>query len=403
MKTRTSCLCLLAVGVAGAVLTPPAQAVSFDLSPFAELGASYERNLLRVESQQDAADASPTGDSRVSDSVRTASGGLTLEVDQGLQAINATAQWSRADYAHFDQLDHLAYDGLFGWRWAVGSLLDGELGWRATRALDDFDNRDSTASNFRTDRQVRLSAGLAIAASWRAELQLQGDRRENTSTDRQRFDVEERVADFSVLYVAQPVLRAGIGLRRVNGEYLRRDAGQFPNLARSYDDLGIDLRATWQPSGISTLDMRLGRSERELSPIRGQGFSGALGHLEYRRKISGKTSARLRVFRNLVSVEDVDANFIDDTGVRIGMDWTPLAKLELQLGAAYRDREFDGGEVQTEEQRTEFIRNGTLIVRWQLLERLALVADLEREIRRSNVAGDSAAWWRSGLTLRLGF
>lgn len=405
MKTPTSAGAALVAGFAHALVALPAAAVTFDLSPFAELSASYERNLLRVEDPQDAIEDSPTGDSRISDSVRTATGGLTLEVDHGLQAIIATAQLSRADYAHFDQLDHTAYDGVFGWRWGVGRLLDGELGWRGNRRLDDFDNRDGTQSNFRTERQVRASGGLAIAASWRAELLLRGDRRENTLIDRQRFDVEERTVDLALFYLAEPVLRAGVGLRRVDGEYLRRDAQQFPNLAREYDDFGIDLRATWRPSGISTVDARLGRTQRSLAPVQGQDFNGAVGHIEYRREVSGKTGARLRIFRDVFSVENVDANFIEDTGVIAGLDWQPLSKLDVELSLAYEDRVFDGGNpaVSGQRQRSEFVRNGTVILSWQAMERLALVANFEREIRRSNVGGDSAAWWNAGLTLRIGF
>lgn len=405
MKTPTDARAALLAGLACALFALPAAAVTFDLSPFAELSASYERNLLRVEDRQDAIDDSPTGDSRVSDSVRTASGGLTLEVDHGLQAVIATAQLSRSDYAHFDQLDHTAYDGVFGWRWGIGRLLDGELGWRGNRRLDDFDNRDGTASNFRTERQIRASGGLAIAARWRAELRLRGDRRENSLLNRQRFDVEERTADLALFYLAEPVLRAGIGLRRVDGEYLRRDAQQFPNLARQYDDFGVDLRATWRPSGISTFDARIGRTERSLEPVQGQDFSGAVGHLEYRRDISGKSSARLRVFRDVFSVENVDANFIEDTGVTAGFDWQPLSKLEVELSLAYEDRIFAGGNPAAggQRQRAEFVRNGAVILTWQALERLALVTNFEREIRRSNVEGDSAAWWNSGLTLRIGF
>ena len=404
MKTPTNWLALV-IALAAAAAALPAAAVTFDLSPFAELGASYERNLLRAETAQQAIEDSPTGDPRVSDSVRTASGGLTLEADHGLQAWIATAELSRADYNHFDELDHSAYDGIAGWRWAAGRALDGELGWRGTRRLDSFDNRDDSISNFRVERQVRASAGLAITPRFRAELLLRGDRRENTLVNRQRFDVEERLADFALLYVAQPVLRAGIGLRRVAGEYLRRDAQLFPDLATSYDDFGVDLRATWQPSGISTLDGRIGRTERELEPVQDQGFNGLVGHLEYRREISGKTSARLRAFRDLFAVEDVDANFIEDTGLRFGLTWAARSKLDVELTASYVDRVFAGGTsgANGARQRADDVRNGAVTVNWQVLERLALVADFEREIRQSNQAGDSAAWWRSGLALRLGF
>lgn len=405
MKTRTSRSVAVAVAAAFGGVVGPVAAVTFDLSPFAELGTRYERNLLRVESRQDAIAASPTGDDRISDTAHSLSGGVTFEADAGLQSLVATVQLSRADYQHFDQLDHSGYDSLFGWQWGVGRLWDGELGWRATRSLDSFDNRSGTARNFRSERQVRASAGLAVAASWRAEVLFRGDRRENTLLDRQRFDVDERLLEVVALYVAQPVLRAGVGVRRVDGEYPRRNAQQFPDLAREYQDIGIDLRATWQPSGISTLDARLGRTERSLDPVQSQDFNGALGHVEYRREISGKTAARLRVFRDLFAVENVDANFIESTGVRAGVTWAPRSKLEFELAGEYLDQVFAGGNQSTNagRQRSDHERNGTLTIRWQILERLALVGDLEREIQQSSEPGRSAAWWRAGLKLRVGF
>lgn len=393
-----------AVMLALLLAQPPALAVTLDLSPFAEVGVEYVRNLLRVETPEQAAAESPTGDRRTSDTVRRASGGLTFEADHGRQSIDLTGQLTREDYVHFEQLDHTGYQGLVAWQWGVGRLVDGVLGWRAVRELDDFDNRDGAELNFQVRRELRAGAGLAITPRWRAELEWRGDRSENTLADRQRFDREERTVDLAVLYVAEPVLRVGLGAQTRAGDYLRRNAANAPDLATRYDDTTVDLRATWAPSGISELDVRLGRTRRDLEPVQDQGFTGTTGRVIYRRTISGKTRASLEVYRNLFSVEDVDANFLEDTGVRLQASWQALAKLRLTGFAGYVDRSYEGGVPQAGgEQRREFSRTGGVTLRWQVLERLGVIVDAEREIEQSNQPGESSAFWRAALLVRVGY
>ena len=204
--------------------------------------------------------------------------------------------------------------------------------------------------------------------------------------------------------MSDPVLRVGLGFRTLDGEYLQRNPDDNPDLATRYDDRTFDVRATWQPSGISTLDVRLGRTRRDLEPVQDQGFDGTTGRIELRRTVSGKTRARLAVYRDLFSVEDVDANFLEDTGVRTEVEWAATSKLGLTLFAEYVDRAYEGGAVPTGEvQRREFTRAGGGTLRWQLLERLGLVLDLERDIERSNQEGESSAYWLASLMLRLGF
>ena len=404
-KVRHAARRLRALGLLlGLGVCTSAQALTLDLSPFAEVGLVYERNLLRVETAEQAAAESPTGDSRTSDSHWRAAGGLTFELDHGRQSINLTGQLARSDYSHFTQLDHTAREGLFAWQWGVGAWLDGLLSWRAIRELDSFDNRDDAQPNFIVRREVRARGGVDVTPSWRAEIEWSGDRRENTLADRQAFDREERSLDLAWLYVSDPVLRVGLGFRTLDGEYLQRNQDDNPDLATRYDDRTFDVRATWQPSGISTLDVRLGRTRRDLEPVQDQGFDGTTGRIELRRTVSGKTRARLAVYRDLFSVEDVDANFLEDTGVRTEVEWAATSKLGLTLFAEYVDRAYEGGAVPTGEvQRREFTRAGGGTLRWQLLERLGLVLDLERDIERSNQEGESSAYWLASLMLRLGF
>ena len=52
----------------------------------------------------------------------------------------AAFTWYRANYRHFNDLDHDGYIGRAAWLWAVTPHLTGDLGYSQTRGLSSFAN-----------------------------------------------------------------------------------------------------------------------------------------------------------------------------------------------------------------------------------------------------------------------
>jgi len=339
------------------------------------------------------------------DGIGIATVGLTGEFEPGLQSMNLTGLVQRFQYHELEQLNHTAYEVDGRWNWQWGRRFDGLVQASADRAQDDFRYRDSAEQSFTLNRRYELAGAYHLSSIWHVELSSVFTSRSGSDPANAAFDLDEYAFDLAGFYRRDPVGQLGLALTYRDGEYPHRDATTGAGLATAYDQYTGELRARWTPSAISSFDGAIGVTRREQTPFSDRDFSGVTGRLNYRRDISGRTRVSLNAFRRVWSTERVDANFATDSGIGSSIEWRWSVKTQFLLEGEWRAirYESEAGTATGVPAQKDDLRSGQLTMIWQPLERLGVRLSGEREIRDSNVAGDSYAVWVSRLVVRIGF
>ena len=151
---------------------------------------------------------------------------------------------------------------------------------------------------------------------------------------------------------------------------------------------------------MSTFRGRLGYTRRDNSGAGDRDFNGVTGELAYVREISGKTTAVLQVFRQIYSVDNVDANFLREVGGQVQLRWAYSPNLGANV--IYRHAEQDYESLPGFSDSRKDIRDElTAELVFQPFQVMSFIFNLTAESRDSNQPSESFESLRGGLALRL--
>lgn len=366
------------------------------IAPFVEIGTSHDSNLFRLDDDTDT--RSRTGGVARSDTITRGSIGAAVAWPISRQRVVVGGQVSEVRYNRFSQLDHSEHQARAALEFEVGPAVTGTVSYRRERRLDDFGNRDTTRSDFIQESHPQIETFIDVAPSWRVHTRAGQLRLDHSLESQDAFDREENSLLLEVQRLGLPGSVFGTGVEYTDGKYPGRNADEL--LSREFTQATAFASSNWRYSGLSTFTGRLGYTERDNSGGGNRDFSGITGNLGYVRTISGKTQASVEIFRQIFSVDEVDANFARDTGVLAQLLWKYSEKLGLTARLRHFNREFQGlpGFSDTREDEIDEL---TAELLYQPSPLLALVFDVAGENRDSSEPDESYDALRVGLALRL--
>lgn len=307
-----------------------------DVTPYAEYGVTADDNLFRLDDGNDLG----TDNRRHgrSDTVRRAAVGVLVDWPVSRQTVHVAARASDYDYQRFDQLDHGENQIDTALDYNLGRAVSGTARYENTRRLEDFSNRDGTDPDFLRRQRVEIDNRLEITPDWRLRTRVGHLRLDHSLNSEQRFDRREDDVLVAIEYAGSADSVAGLGVEHVDGKFPGREPDDL--FARSFDQNEVFASFSWDYSGQSSLDARLGYTRRDNGGGSDRDFSEPTGRLRYRRALTGKTAFTGALWRDIYSVDDVDANYLRETALSLSLEWEYSPKLGANLSVAHRRQKY---------------------------------------------------------------
>ncbi len=382
MPTSGRALPLAALfGLASA--TPAVQAFNLQLKPSVHLAVQRDDNVFR------APDAPPPGGAgRVADTLTTLGAGARLTLSQSLQTIELRGEVDRVSYARLDALDYNRYLLNAQARLRMASLLKLKLDASRERRQENFAFRDDTESGFITEDRGLAELRLAITPRWTGIASAEHLQTEASRDSNRDSDLRENTGELGIEYRRDGYSSFGLGARVSEGSYPRRMVTAGDGREKDYQQGSVLTRIGYTPSGLSELRAQLAYTERGHDDPAVQDFQGFTGQLGYTRRFSGISQLRIEAYRDLFYVEDVNANYVENLGARLGYDYRWSAKLAFAAVAERYDSSYRAspGLDVAGETRKDDVLSLRLGAEYQPFYRFSLLPEYRYERRGSNVA-----------------
>ncbi|MCC6472324.1 MAG: outer membrane beta-barrel protein, partial [Burkholderiales bacterium] len=279
---------------------------------------------------------------RKADTVSRASVELRLDKALGRQRALVNASVEHNSYRNNPNLDHPSGNLRASWRWVVGNLWDGDASFRRQRFLSGFADIRTTQKNLVDQETAGLSARHRFHPRWNASGSLEDSRRRNSQANLQHLDLHTFATTVGVNYVTPADNTAGLRLRLTHGEYPNRTAAGPALRTLDYDERELSGVVDVRLSGRSSLDARLGFTERRNRQATGRDYSGVTARGRYHWRPTGKIEINTSMYREIRTWENITTSYILATGIEFGPTWALSDKVRLLAGLNYETRRFLG-------------------------------------------------------------
>jgi hypothetical protein len=323
---RAFCL-PLSLAAAGLLLGPPARA-AVDFRPFATVNLNHNSNVFARPADQPPFAVS--GNTQLGDTITQYLVGASAGFSFGRDKLSLNAQGSRFYFNRFGELNH--YESRFGgtFDWRLGTILDGSVEYTQSRPMSPLADTLSEQLEIQTEKEGTATARLLLTPRWRFDLKSTWHDLESPLPTYPQFGFKETRVSGTINYVGIDKLTAGL-----REDYLD---GSFHHIlaATKYRQSTTEMVATYAVTNFSSFEAEAGYTRRSNSLVNQEdavaaglvatpavgtntAFTGGLG---FRRQFSAKTSASLRVFREVDSYV-AGANSEVGTAGEATVKWEP--------------------------------------------------------------------------------
>lgn len=337
-----------------------------------------DSNLLRLS---DGAVA-PSG---FSQSDRFSSTALVGGLDQpvGRQRLSGSLTLRDTRYSRNSIYDNQGWALGIGLDWQTVERFSGSVNVNSSRQLSSFGLQELgslTRKNLETTNGIDTVTRLGIAGPWALELGL-GTLKVDNSLDQDNLRSRNYAQDSGSLglrWRPSALLGLTVSARSTKGrypEFQRLADGSFQ--ADRFERRDLSASADWRVSGASAVDLRLSQGKTVYDLAQARNFSGLTGSLGWRWVATAKLSVSARLARDTgqdsyaVTVFDPQLGFVPgtvdysraQTSTRLRADWSPTAKIGVNLGVSTVERDlvrtlpstaFGGGQASGKERSTQW-------------------------------------------------
>lgn len=351
-------------------------------------GAMRDNNVFRIP------DGTPPrpiiGSSDRADNIYRYGAELKADIPASRQRILFEAQLEHRDYEQFGFLDHDAYRLGAAWKWAAGPQWSGDIGYGKRRFLASLAELQAPIKDLITEDRAYASAGYRFTPRWRVRGGVESYDWKHSDPTRIALDNRTSSGTVGLDYVTPQENSIGGQFKYSYGDYPNRQVVPGGTVDNNFEEYESSAVAHWAVTGKSTLDARLGYTSRVHDQLPQRDFDGVTGRLNYDWFVAAKTILNFAVWREIRSIEDVDASYVLSEGWGIGPSWAPTSKLVFQAKYVREDRDYRGdpGFVLTGgPQREDTFRGLRLAAGYAPRRNIELAVGLETGDRSSNVAG----------------
>ena len=303
------------------------------VQPYVLGSVTHHSNLFRL-SKEMAPVASDTIMSRIEAGVQ-----VDYLISRQQLLFKAGVNWNK-----FERYEYLNYDGndwLAVWKWQLGNLWQGDLGYTRNKTLANFSETQITATgDVRTHQSVFANVNYRLHPDWR----LHGGGRWNNlkagSTTAQLLNRDETVGVLGVDYVTHGDNSIGMQSEFIEARFPEREIISASSFDNGYSQMTINSVADWKYSGNSRFRGRVGYTQRRYNELAIRDFNDMTGRLTYDLSITGKTLLSVAAWREVGGVGDVISTFAVTKGSSLDLSWFPTSKIFIRGGVAYRSQDF---------------------------------------------------------------
>lgn len=308
--------------------------------PYASAEVVYDSNLYRVADDREA--IALNGSPEQSDTIFLYTVGAGLQYKIQSQRLYGGGEWRRQEFDRNSELDHDEHLLVGGLEWSLGPVTDGRIELREEERLESFRNRGNADLSIQTDRRAMADTRIAIMPEWL--LQLKADTLSyHYSLERSRnYNLEEDGGRIALRRNSDSLVNLGVSYEYRDGRYPER--GPNAGVPESYTQQTLQLTAEAK-TPVSLLRAEIGRSDRQNEGLNVDDVSGVTGEISWRREQTDKHTLRLKAFRRVNSVDQVNSNAALETGFGGGVDWLIGANALLQADYEWSKSEFDGSPI----------------------------------------------------------
>lgn len=322
----------------------PASAQVFDTQLSLSADSRYEDNFLRLPPRA----PTPPGRSR-SEVVHSLAAGFMATAHIGLQQLYAGADVGIERLTRNEGLDDDFYSGQVGLRWRLRRLCEGDVGATLRRRRSDPGDVVGIIANRQEQRGVRGSGGCLLGGTWRATLEASAQKVENSAAQLSLADRRDTSVSATLAYEDLPLMKIGVQAGATRRRYPARDGltgvpfdppvdgGNEQKDVRLVLDRRITPKLTFTGRvGLSRVD---GAGAEDLTT---ETLDARLGW-----QVGPKLSLDLSGGRAVESADTVVSSFVIAERVQLRADWAFSPKLAFGATAAYEERDFRGGVLES--------------------------------------------------------
>ncbi|MFL6604065.1 MAG: hypothetical protein ACJ8R9_22430 [Steroidobacteraceae bacterium] len=378
----------IALGAVGGLVCPAHLQAAVKFSPLATVSVSHNSNVFARPN--DAPPFASTGNTELGDTISRYLARATGAFDWGLDRLSVNAQAERFQYNRFSQLDHTEtkFGGSFDWH--LGGTIDGTLEYSQRRAMASLADTFAEQLEIQTDKVASGTFRYLVTPQWRIDLQPTWHEFASPLPLYPDFGDKDTGVAASLNYLGIQRLTAGLRFEYLDGRYRG-----IINATKYHQTTG-QLTAHYAVSGFSSFDGDVGYTKRENSFVNGAdalqnpdslagNTTGLTGSLGFRRVLSVKTSAGLRVFREIASYV-AGANSEISSGGEADLKWEPDVKFTIILRHRLATQSIQGTLATAAfAGRTDHTQDSELDVEYHALQWLTLRPYFLRNWRSSNL------------------
>ena len=311
-----------------------------DLKPHVGLNTTYDDNVFRFSSKEEAKRAS--GSSTTSDTILRAEVGLNVNLRLSRQLFSFTSNISDNKYNRFNQLDNIGKSYGLKWSWRLGNDLFGELGAEENKSIAGFDELRSTSKNNRTYKRQFVSANWQFHPGWTVLVDRSATQSENGSDNFNSLDRDSDVSEIGLQYASQLGTQLGLAFRDTKSRYPNR-AG-FSRIFFGNENIQeeVILNAACWPSAKTRFSGYVSHFNLDYKDAFRDSISGFSERFNIDYLATAKTAVNLSLYKEISAVDDIVSTYVEIRGFEINPSWTASDKLKLSVGLGYEKRDYLG-------------------------------------------------------------
>ncbi len=296
-----------------------------DLHPYAAVSYTYNSNLL----------LNPPGLNDQSDRYVTLEAGLDTELNLNRQRLLIDGRVFHNSYDRFSRFDYTGGKGSLIWKWLLGKLWEGDLGYAYNRRLRGFGEEIIATRNLIDTNRVYATANRWLTDRWKVGGLVDWtdvSYSESKARDNIRYGLGANLT-----YYTEAENSIGLVTAYKEGKYSNVDN-------QDYVDFSIGPAADWQVTAQTRLAANLFYKSRTYDVLSDRDFEGPVGRLSALWEVTGKTAIKAAVYRDISNLNDDIATYALIDGMSLEPTWAITGKTSLRALASFERRDFQGSE-----------------------------------------------------------
>lgn len=242
------------------------------------------------------------------------------------------ANLSQNSYQNNDQLDNQSNFVELDWKWAVGSKVRGDLGYRRAEQLKDFENQIGIEKNAETNDAAYVSAEVGLNQNVAVVLDLEASEVSNELQAKKEFDRSELVRQISLRY--SPTQKTNFVIGQV--QTLGVPESEIGNSSYEFDQDKLFISVNYNPSPKTRLGLSSGIVKRDIA---GQSSVEADdASLEWSWRLTNKSNLNVNLSKRLSSSSSESVAYTESTLADVAYNYQYSSKLGLSASFSKEDR-----------------------------------------------------------------